>query len=82
MPHGENTAMSKVCGSTEPKVSVPIIASALKSHTRMGNSVWSPKNDTTQDEHPNMSIDEPLVPRNFLGVACSAPTGSPALTKV
>ena len=66
--------MSKVCGSTEPKVSVPIIASVLKSHTRMGNSVWSPKNDTTQDEHPNMSIDEPLAPLNFLG--------APARTKV
>ena len=36
----------------------------------MGHSVWSPKNDTTKDEHPNMSIDEPLAPRNFLEVVC------------
>ena len=40
--------MSKVCGNIDPNVSVPIIASVLKSHTRTGNSVLSPKNYTTQ----------------------------------
>ena len=48
--------MSSVCGNIDPKISVPMIASVLKSHTRMGNSVCSPKNETTQNEHPMMPI--------------------------
>ena len=54
--------ISSVCGNTDPKISVPMIASVLKSHTRMGNSVCSPKNETTQSEHPEMSIRDPLAP--------------------
>ena len=74
--------MSSVCGNIDPKVSVPIIASVLKSHTRIGNSVLSPKNDTTQDEQPDMSICEPLAPRSLLTVGCKSPTGAPASLNV
>ena len=59
--------MSSVCGKMDPKVSVPIIASVLKSHTRIGNSVLSPKNGTMQDEHPKMLICEPFAPPYMKG---------------
>ena len=65
----------------DPKVSVPIIASVLRSHTRIGNSVRSPKNETTQDDHPKMSICEPLAPSSFLAVGCKSPTGALASTR-
>ena len=55
--------MSSVCGNIDHKVSVPIIASVLKSHTTIGNSVLSPKNDTMQEEQPEMSICDPLADR-------------------
>ena len=74
--------MSNVCGRIDPRVSVPIMASLLKSHTRIGNSVLSPKNETTQDEHPEMLICEPFAPRNFLTVGRRSPTGAPATTRV
>ena len=38
--------ISSVWGNMDSRVSVPIIASVLRSHTRIGNSVRSPKNET------------------------------------
>ena len=76
--------MSRVCGSTDPNTSVPIIASVptTKSQTSMGNSVSNPMNDTTHWENPDTPIPVPLASRNVLEVHPNVPTGAPAQTKV
>ena len=74
--------ISRVCGSIHPNVSVPMMASVLRSHTKTGNSVRRPKNDTMQDEHPEIVIGDPLAPRSFLSVGHNTPTGAPAFSSV
>ena len=74
--------ISRVCGSIDPNVSVPMMASVLRSHTKTGNSDRRPKNDTMQDEHPEIVIGDPLAPRSLLSVGRNTPTGAPALSSV
>ena len=49
--------MSSVCGNTDPKISVPMIASVLKSHTRMGNSVCSPTQERDHTERAPQDVN-------------------------
>ena len=70
--------MSKVCGSTEPKVSVPIIASVLKSH-KNGELRLEPQERhhtrrTSQDVN-RRAVGAPQLPRSSLQGThrCSSP---------
>ena len=65
--------MSRVCGSTEPNTSVPIIASVpvARLQIMIGNSVCNPMNDTMQREHPDTSMPVPFALRSVL-VVCSS----------
>ena len=76
--------MSRVCGSTEPNTSVPIIASVPVARLQilMGNSVCRPINDTTQQEHPDTSMPVPFALRSVLAVYCGVPRGAPACIRV
>ena len=76
--------MSRVCGSTDPNTSVPIISSVpvVRLQTMMGNSVCNPINDATQREHPDTSMPVPFALRSVLAVYCSLPKGAPACTRV
>ena len=76
--------MSRVCGSTDPNTSVPIIASVpvARLQIMMGNSVCKPINDTVQHEHPNTSMPVPFALRSVLAVYWRVPSGAPACTRV
>ena len=72
--------MSKVCGSTEPRTSVPMMASVpvARSQTRTGNSTCNPKKETTQGEHPDTPIRVPFALRSVLAVGPRIFSGVPA----
>ena len=71
------------CSETPPSVnSSPFFISRVCGSIDPNVSVRSPKNYTMQDEHPKISIGEPLAPRSLLSVGRNTPTGAPALSIV